>query len=114
MDISKDMTATPGTIRRVDYTPPPFLIETVDLDVELGQETTGVVARLAVRRNPAAATSPPIWSSTARRWNSCPSGSTASRAVHEVTSGDADDPRRARQLRARDHDAPDARRTTPS
>ena len=58
MDISKDMTTTPGTIRRVDYTPPPFLIDTVDLDVELGQETTAVVARLAVRRNPASATKP--------------------------------------------------------
>ncbi|WP_295138399.1 aminopeptidase N [uncultured Reyranella sp.] len=58
MDISKDMTTQPGTIRRVDYTPPPFLIETVDLDVELGTETTGVVARLAVRRNPAAPSQP--------------------------------------------------------
>ncbi len=58
MDISKDMTTPPGTIRRIDYTPPPFLIETVDLDVELGQETTGVVARLAVRRNPAAVSRP--------------------------------------------------------
>jgi aminopeptidase N len=58
MDISKDMTTPPGTIRRIDYTPPPFLIETVDLDVELGQETTGVVARLAVRRNPAAESRP--------------------------------------------------------
>ena len=58
MDISKDMTTPPGTIRRIDYTPPPFLIETVDLDVELGQETTGVAARLAVRRNPAAESRP--------------------------------------------------------
>ncbi|MDO8973936.1 aminopeptidase N [Reyranella sp.] len=58
MDISKDMTTPPGTIRRIDYTPPPFLIETVDLDVELGKETTGVVARLAVRRNPAAVSRP--------------------------------------------------------
>lgn len=58
MDISKDMTTPPGTIRRADYTPPPFLIETVDLDVELGKETTVVVSRLAVRRNPAAAAAP--------------------------------------------------------
>ena len=56
MDISKDMTASPRAIHRGDYTPPPFLIDTVDLDVDLGQETTSVVARLAVRRNPAAAT----------------------------------------------------------
>jgi aminopeptidase N len=59
MDISKDMTTPPGTIRRADYTPPPFLIDTVDLDVELGRETTDVVARMAVRRNPAAVATPP-------------------------------------------------------
>ncbi|WP_422031387.1 aminopeptidase N [Reyranella sp.] len=58
MDISKDMTATPRAIHRADYTPPPFLIDTVDLDVELGQETTKVVARLVVRRNPVAAARP--------------------------------------------------------
>ena len=58
MDISKDMTTPPGTIRRVDYTPPTFLIDTVDLDVDLGKETTDVVARLAVRRNPAAVSQP--------------------------------------------------------
>ena len=58
MDISKDMTTPPGTIRRADYTPPPFLIETVDLDVELGKKTTDVRARLAVRRNPAAVAKP--------------------------------------------------------
>jgi aminopeptidase N len=58
MDISQDMTTPPGTVRRADYTPPPFLIETVDLVVELGKETTDVVARLAVRRNPAAVSRP--------------------------------------------------------
>jgi len=58
MDISKDMTTPPGTIRRADYTPPPFLIETVDLDVALGKEATDVRARLAVRRNPAAIAKP--------------------------------------------------------
>jgi len=58
MDISKDMTTAPGTIRRVDYTPPPFLIETVDLDVALSPEAANVVSRLAVRRNPGAASKP--------------------------------------------------------
>ena len=58
MDISNHTTTTPGTIRRVDYTPPPFVIDTVDLDVELGRETTVVVSRLAVRRNPAAVEKP--------------------------------------------------------
>jgi len=58
MDISKDMTTTPRAIHRADYAPPPFLIDTVDLDVDLGQVATTVVARLSLRRNPAAATRP--------------------------------------------------------
>lgn len=58
MDISKDMTTTPRAIHRADYAPPPFLIDTVDLDVDLGQVSTTVVARLSLRRNPAAATRP--------------------------------------------------------
>ena len=49
------MTDAPQTIRREDYTPPPFLIDFVDLKVELGPETTQVGARLAMRRNPDAA-----------------------------------------------------------
>jgi aminopeptidase N len=58
MDISKDMTAAPRTIRRDDYTPPPFLIDTVDLAVELFADSAKVVSRLAVRRNPAAVAKP--------------------------------------------------------
>jgi aminopeptidase N len=52
------MTAAPRAIRREDYTPPPFLIDFVDLKVELGSESTAVAARLAVRRNPKAAARP--------------------------------------------------------
>ncbi len=50
--------AAPRTIRREDYTPPPFLIDTIDLKVALGNETTEVNARLSVRRNPDARTRP--------------------------------------------------------
>ena len=52
------MTAAPHAIRREDYTPPPFLIDFIDLKVDLGKETTGVASRLAVRRNPASADKP--------------------------------------------------------
>jgi aminopeptidase N len=44
----------PTTIRLKDYTPPAFLIATVDLDVALQEEFATVRARLALRRNPAA------------------------------------------------------------
>jgi aminopeptidase N len=50
-----DDSAAPKVIHRQDYTPPPFLIERIDLDFDLGEEETRVGARLAVRRNPAAA-----------------------------------------------------------
>ncbi len=45
----------PTTIHLKDYTPPAFLIETVDLDVDLHEDYARVRARLALRRNPAAA-----------------------------------------------------------
>ena len=38
-------------IRRTDYTPSDFLIETVDLRFELGEETTVVTSRLRMRAN---------------------------------------------------------------
>ena len=41
------------TIYRKDYAPPSFLIDTVDLIVDLGDTETRVRARLALRRNPA-------------------------------------------------------------
>jgi aminopeptidase N len=46
--------AAPAEIRLADYTPPAFLIDTVDLTFELGEAATTVVSRLAIRRNPAA------------------------------------------------------------
>ncbi len=45
--------ATPGTVRLADYTPPDFLIDEVELDVDIRAPHTVVRARLAVRRNPA-------------------------------------------------------------
>jgi len=45
---------TPVTIHLKDYTPPAFLIPTVDLDVDLHEDFARVRAKLAVRRNPAA------------------------------------------------------------
>jgi aminopeptidase N len=42
----------PVPIRLEDYTPPAFLVETVDLDVELFEDHARVRSRLAVSRNP--------------------------------------------------------------
>ena len=53
-------TDTPVTIRRADYTPPAFLVDTVELDFELDPAATTVRARLALRRNPAAAPDAPL------------------------------------------------------
>ncbi|WEY37998.1 aminopeptidase N [Paraburkholderia sp. SUR17] len=48
-------TATPAVIRRADYAPPAFLIDTVALEFELVAERTTVKSTLVVRRNPDAA-----------------------------------------------------------
>ncbi len=45
---------TPVTIHLKDYTPPAFLIATVDLDVDIRDDHARVRAKLAVKRNPAA------------------------------------------------------------
>jgi aminopeptidase N len=45
----------PATIYLKDYTPPPFLIDSVELDVFVLAEHTRISSRLAIRRNPAAA-----------------------------------------------------------
>jgi aminopeptidase N len=50
----------PREIRLADYTPPPFLIDTVDLRFELNEDATIVVARLSMRRNPAVAAGSPL------------------------------------------------------
>ena len=53
-DASRDASPHPPT-RLADYRAPSFLIDSVDLVFELGEEKTRVKARLALRRNPAAA-----------------------------------------------------------
>src|SRR5262245_45381404 len=52
-DLPQD-SAAPQVTRLADYTPPPFLIDTVDLAFDLGEDSTSVKARYTVRRNPAA------------------------------------------------------------
>lgn len=44
--------ATPQTVFLKDYTPPEYLIDTVELDFELDEQQTQVRSRLSVRRNP--------------------------------------------------------------
>ena len=43
----------PKAVYRKDYAPPPYRIETVDLDVALGEESTRVRSRLAIRADEA-------------------------------------------------------------
>ncbi len=59
-------TDTPQTIHLKDYTPPAFLVDTVDLDIAIAAGGTTVTATLAMRRNPAVAAS--RWCSTATNW----------------------------------------------
>ena len=47
--------STPPVIRLSDYTPPAFLIPSVDLNFDIGDDVTTVTARITVKRNPAAA-----------------------------------------------------------
>ncbi|MBV8629077.1 MAG: aminopeptidase N, partial [Paraburkholderia sp.] len=51
-------TATPTVIRRADYAPPAFLIDTVALEFDLVPEHTTVRNTMRVRRNPDAARAP--------------------------------------------------------
>ena len=46
--------AAPAAIRRLDYRPPAFLVDAVDLSFDLQPEATRVTATLAFRRNPSA------------------------------------------------------------
>ncbi len=50
--------STHPTIHRTDYAPPDYLVDTVDLRFELGEETTLVTARLAMRASHDPATGP--------------------------------------------------------
>ena len=43
---------SPQTTYLKDYTPPPFLVDKVDLEIELGEEWSTVKARLCFRSNP--------------------------------------------------------------
>jgi len=54
LDLLPD-TAAPQPVRLADYRPPAYLIDTVDLVFDLGEEDTRVKSRLRIRRNPGAA-----------------------------------------------------------
>ncbi|MBV9252354.1 MAG: aminopeptidase N [Acetobacteraceae bacterium] len=51
-DARTEVQREPRTIRLADYTPPAFLVETVELSFDLDEAATSVRSRLAVRRNP--------------------------------------------------------------
>ncbi len=44
---------TPGAILLKDYAPPPYLVDRIELDVDIRAEDALVQAKLAIRRNPA-------------------------------------------------------------
>ena len=44
---------SPKTTYLKDYTPPPFLVDKVDLEIDLGEEWSTVKACLSFRSNPA-------------------------------------------------------------
>ncbi len=44
------MSKRAGTIYLKDYAPPAYRVDTIELCFELGEETTRVVSRLALRR----------------------------------------------------------------
>lgn len=51
---------TPQTTYLKDYQPPAFLIETVELDIDIGEHNTIVSATLALARNPGTAPNAPL------------------------------------------------------
>ena len=51
---------TPPIIHRLDYTPPPFLVDRVELDVDFRHGEVLVMGHLELRRNPAAAPGQPL------------------------------------------------------
>ncbi|MCC2866577.1 MAG: aminopeptidase N [Candidatus Accumulibacter phosphatis] len=53
-------TETPQIIHRQDYTPPPFLVDHVDLDVQFHSDAVLVTSHLQLRRNPAVAPGQPL------------------------------------------------------
>ncbi len=56
----KEGSATPTVIRREDYAPPPFWIDTVDLTFDLDPAKTRVLSKMHIRRNPDAAQDAPL------------------------------------------------------
>ena len=52
LEVINMLNPTPRTVFLKDYTPPPFLISDVQLDVHVDAEGVGVEARLTIRRNP--------------------------------------------------------------
>ncbi len=58
MMTDKTLAESPRPIHLKDYRPPDFLVEDVDLRIELGEERTHVRARLRMRRSPSGAARP--------------------------------------------------------
>jgi hypothetical protein len=77
-------TETPQLIHRQDYTPPPFLVDHVDLDVQFHADAVLVTSHLQLRRNPAARPGSRC-NSTAMGWQHSRSPSMDSRSAQTTT-----------------------------
>jgi aminopeptidase N len=55
-----DETETPQIVHRQDYTPPPFLVDDVELDVQFHAGEVLVNSHLQLRRNPAVPPGQPL------------------------------------------------------
>ncbi|MEF8723362.1 MAG: hypothetical protein V5B30_12410 [Candidatus Accumulibacter delftensis] len=65
---------TPQRIHRQDYTPPPFLVDSVELDVHFNAGEVLVNSQLQLRRNPLAALAAEAEQRPCRRYNSTARG----------------------------------------
>ena len=88
--------AEPAATRLADYAPPPFLVDEVDLDFELGEERTLVRAKLKVRRNPAATVVAATSASSAAPASATTSASTTPPSADLVLDGRGLDTRAVR------------------
>ena len=80
----------PAATSRLDYRPPAFLVDTVDLRFELDPDATLVHARLALRRNPAHGDPPAPLFLNGEALTLLGSGSTAARSAPTSTRSQRD------------------------
>lgn len=58
--LPKEVTLAPPTLRRLDYSPPPFLVPEMGLDIDIGEASVRVRSTLSIVRNPEARPNAPL------------------------------------------------------